>query len=122
MPLEAATNAFIAIVESHGMTVLSDIDVNASLKRRLGIDIAGYRIVSACHADHSVGAPTRDGRRAAMLHCKAVLIEQADGSVQIDMSGGHDQDTGGTGVVSITDAAESLIKEMFAERTLAVAA
>ena len=71
VPLEAATNMIAAIIERHGMAVLSDIDVNASLKQRLGLDIAGYRIISGCHPGLTGGALGPDGRQQPILHCKA---------------------------------------------------
>ena len=111
-----------AIIERHGMAVLSDIDVNASLKQRLGLDIAGYRIISACHPGLTGGALGPDGRQRPILHCKAVLNELDDGLVQIAVSGGVDSDAHVSGAVSVADAAEALLREMFSESKMAVAA
>ncbi len=122
LPLEAAANAVAAIIERHGMSVISDIDVNAALRQRLGLDLAGYRILSACQTGIARAAFRSDGTRRATLHCKAVISEREDGRVQITVSGGLNAGERQSGVVSIADAAESLLREMISESKLAAAA
>jgi uncharacterized protein (DUF302 family) len=122
LPLEAAANSIAAIIERHGMSVVSDIDVNATLRQRLGLDLAGYRILSACHRGLARGALRPDGTRQPMLHLKAVISEREDGRVQITVSGGLDAGGHQSGVVSVADAAEALLREMFSESKLAAAA
>lgn len=111
-----------AIVERHGMAILSDIDVNASLKKRLGLDIAGYRIISACHPGLAGGALRPDGSARPVLHFKAVLNELDDGTVRIAVSGGLDSEAQDSGALSVANAAEALLREMFSEARMAVAA
>jgi uncharacterized protein (DUF302 family) len=122
LPLEAAANAVAAIIERHGMSVISDIDVNATLRQRLGLDLAGYRILSACRPTPAGEAFRSDGTRPPMLHCKAVISECGDGRVQVTVSGGLNAGERRSGVVSVADAAETLLREMISESKLAAAA
>jgi uncharacterized protein (DUF302 family) len=122
IPLETAAELIAAIMERHGMSVLSNIDVNGALKRQLAIDGPGYRIISASHPGLAGGPVRSDGTPQPLFHCRAVLNEADDGAVQIVVSGGLNADGADSGAISIAGAAETLLRQMFSESGLAVAA
>ncbi|MCC7321565.1 MAG: DUF302 domain-containing protein [Rubellimicrobium sp.] len=63
----------------NGFGVLTEIDVRATMKKKLDVDVAGYVILGACNPKMAHGAMGLEPKVGAMLPCNVILREVAGG-------------------------------------------
>ncbi len=98
VPLAEAESAVRAALKDQGFGVLTEIDVAATLKDKLGVDRPALRILGACNPGFAHRALTIDPTVSLLLPCNVVL------------------ETVGTGTrVAIVDPRELMAGEEFAD-------
>ena len=66
----------------HGFGVLTEIDVAATMKKKLDVDMPAYRILGACNPKMAHQAIGLEPRVGAMLPCN-VIIRAVEGGVEV---------------------------------------
>lgn len=76
---DARTRAALA---ARGFGILTEIDVQSTMKKKLDADMPAYRILGACNPQMAYQAIGIEPRVGAMLPCN-VILREVDGGVEV---------------------------------------
>lgn len=81
LPFEAAVERVTAEPKEEGFGVLSEIDVQLTLKKKLDVDIQPYVILGACNPSLAHRALQEELEVGLLLPCNVIVYEVPEGSV-----------------------------------------
>lgn len=70
-------------LKKEGFGVLTEINVQEALKKKLDVDFRKYRILGACNPLYAYKALQTEDKIGTMLPCNVIVQEREDGSVEI---------------------------------------
>ncbi len=66
-----------------GFGVLTEIDVKATLKKKIDVDFRNYKILGACNPQFAHKALQAEDKVGVLLPCNVIVQETEDGKVEV---------------------------------------
>lgn len=70
-------------LKEEGFGILTEIDVQATLKQKLDVDFQKYKILGACHPPFAYKALQVEDKIGTMLPCNVIVQEVSGGEVEV---------------------------------------
>jgi uncharacterized protein (DUF302 family) len=81
---EEAVQRVTTALQAEGFGILSDIDVAATLKKKLNADMPAYRILGACNPELAQRAIQAEPSIGLLLPCNVLVRQLADDMVSVE--------------------------------------
>jgi uncharacterized protein (DUF302 family) len=85
LPYAQTIDRVVEALRKEGFGVLTEIDVAATLKKKLGKEMPPYRILGACNPDFAHRALEADPQIGTLLPCNVVVREDSSGKVVVEV-------------------------------------
>ena len=82
-PFDAVVAELTARLKEHGFGLLTDIDVQSTLKAKIGAEIGRYRILGACNPRFAHEALKIEDKLGVLLPCNLIVRETPDRKVEV---------------------------------------
>lgn len=80
---EEAEARVIEALKEEGFGVLTEIDVKATLKKKLDVDFKKYKILGACNPPFAYKALQAEDKIGTMLPCNVILQQTENGRIEV---------------------------------------
>jgi uncharacterized protein (DUF302 family) len=70
-------------LKAEGFGILTEIDIKATLKKKLDVDFYNYKILGACNPPYAYKALLAEDKIGTMLPCNVIVQEKEAGQVEV---------------------------------------
>lgn len=81
--MNEARELVVSALAQEGFGVLTEIDVQETLKKKMGVEWPGYRILGACNPKFAYKALQAEPHIGTMLPCNVILRQLGDDMVEV---------------------------------------
>jgi uncharacterized protein (DUF302 family) len=82
---EEAIQAVTEELKKEGFGIMTEIDVQETLKKKLDVDFMKYKILGACNPQFAYKVLQKEENIGVMLPCNVVVYEKSNGTVQVSI-------------------------------------
>lgn len=72
-----------AALKEKGFGILTEIDVQATMKKKLDADMPAYKILGACNPQFAYQALQQENKIGTMLPCNVIVQQREDGEIEV---------------------------------------
>lgn len=83
LDFDGAIEHAVEELKKEGFGVLTEIDVKATLKKKLDVDFRQYKILGACNPPFAHKALQAEDKIGLMLPCNVIVQETTEGKVEV---------------------------------------
>lgn len=105
-------------LSKEGFGILTEIDVKATMKKKLDVDFRNYRILGACNPPYAYQALQAENKIGTMLPCNVIVQEVAENQIEVaaidpmaSMQAVENRDLGGI-AVEIREKLERVVENL----------
>ncbi len=80
---DEAVTRVTEVLKTEGFGILTEIDVSATLKKKIGVDYPAYRILGACNPALAHEALQLENKVGTMLPCNVVVRDAGNGQIEV---------------------------------------
>lgn len=70
-------------LKAEGFGILTEIDIKATLKKKLDVNFYNYKILGACNPSYAYKALLAENKIGTMLPCNVIVQEKEAGQVEV---------------------------------------
>jgi uncharacterized protein (DUF302 family) len=83
LSFDEAINKVTEELKKEGFGILTEIDVKATMKKKLDVDFRNYKILGACNPPFAYEALKAEDKIGLMLPCNFIVQEKENGIVEV---------------------------------------
>ncbi|MGN7514840.1 MAG: DUF302 domain-containing protein [Allomuricauda sp.] len=80
---EKAIEKVTVELKNEGFGILTEINIDETLKKKLGVDFKKYRILGACNPPYAHEALTQEEKIGLFLPCNVVVLENDNDEIEV---------------------------------------
>ena len=80
---DTAIEKVTAALKGEGFGILTEIDVQATFKKKIDVDFPPYKILGACNAPFAYKALMAEEKIGTMLPCNVIVRETENGQIEV---------------------------------------
>jgi len=80
---EEGIDRITASLKTEGFGILTEIDLKATLKKKMDVDLYNYKILGACNPPYAYKALQAEDKIGTMLPCNVIVQEKVKGEIEI---------------------------------------
>lgn len=80
---ESVKDKVVAALKKEGFGILTEIDVQATFKKKLDVDFRKYQILGACNPSFAHKALQVEDKVGTMLPCNVIMQELENGEIEV---------------------------------------
>ena len=83
MSFDAAVTRTVEALKHEGFGIITEIDIQQTLKAKIGVDFPSYRILGACNPALAYEALKLENKVGTMLPCNVVVRDAGGGQTEV---------------------------------------
>ena len=83
IPFDDAVDQVVTRLKVSGLGVLTTIDIQATLKKKLGVEFPRYVILGACNPTLALDALQVENKIGTMLPCNVIVRDNGEGRTEV---------------------------------------